>query len=158
MEILVERKWKRDAYTIGNIYVNGKRFGDGKNYCNTLEDADRGLTQSMPLAEIKKHKIYGETAIPAGTYKVKFTFSPKFCNRAWAKPYGGKVPELLNVPAYAGVRIHPFNTAKECLGCIALGRNTAKGMVTNSTYWCGLLHKKIWEAETSGEDVMMTIR
>lgn len=76
MEILVERKWKRDAYTIGNIYVNGKRFGDGKNYCNTLEDADRGLTQSMPLAEIKKHKIYGETAIPAGTYKVKFTFSP----------------------------------------------------------------------------------
>ena len=40
MEILVDRKWKRDAYTIGNLYVNGKRYSDGKNYCNTLEDTD----------------------------------------------------------------------------------------------------------------------
>ena len=41
----------------------------------------------MSEDEIKKIKIYGETAIPAGTYKVIMNVvSEKFKNRVWAKP------------------------------------------------------------------------
>lgn len=54
MEILIDRAWKKDGYTISRLYVNGKLFG-----CNTLEDTDRGLNQSMELNEIKKKKCMG---------------------------------------------------------------------------------------------------
>ena len=41
MKLEVVRKWKRDTYTIGALYVNGVRF------CDTLEDKDRGLKQTQ---------------------------------------------------------------------------------------------------------------
>ena len=101
MELLVKRVARRDEYTIGRLYINGVKFSD------TLEDCDRGLTQDMPLEEIKAKKVYGKTAIPTGTYEIDMnTISPKFQARSWAKPYGGKLPRLLNVPGYEGVLIH----------------------------------------------------
>ena len=85
MEILVKRIAKKPKYTIGKMYI------DGQYICDTLEDADRGLNQNMSLEEIKNKKVYGETAVPTGTYKVDMnTVSPKFKSRTWAKPYGGK--------------------------------------------------------------------
>ena len=156
MDILITRSYKKDSYTVGKIYVNGKRFGDGSNYCNTLEDKDRGLTSDMSLEEISAKKVYGKTAIPTGTYTVKFTYSPKFHNRTWA--VSGTVPELLNVKGFSGVRIHPFNTAEESLGCISLGRNNVKGKVTNSNYWCSLLYDKMSKAIRNGETIKITMR
>ena len=44
MEILVERKWKKPNYTIGVMSIDGKRL------CETLEDPDRGLKDSMSVA------------------------------------------------------------------------------------------------------------
>ena len=51
MEVLIDRAWKKDGYTISRLYVNGNLFG-----CNTLEDTDRGLNQKMDLNEIKNKK------------------------------------------------------------------------------------------------------
>ena len=66
----------------------------------------------MPLSEITAKKVYGETAIPTGTYKITMNvISNKFKNRVWAKPYGGKVPRILDVPAFEGVLLHPGTTA-----------------------------------------------
>ena len=85
MEILVKRIAKKSKYTIGKMYI------DGQYICDTLEDTDRGLNQNMSLEEIKNKKVYGETAVPTGTYKVDMnTVSPKFKSRTWAKPYEGK--------------------------------------------------------------------
>lgn len=50
MEIKVDRKWKKEKYTIGRLYINGEFI------CNTIEDTDRGLTQSMSEEEIKSKK------------------------------------------------------------------------------------------------------
>ena len=73
MEILVERKWKKPNYTIGVMSIDGKRF------CETLEDTDRGLKDSMSVAEIKAIKKPKITAIPTGTYEVTLNVvSPKF--------------------------------------------------------------------------------
>ena len=51
MIITVKRIAKRPTYTIGKLYI------DGKYFCDTIEDKDRGLTQNMPLSEIKKKKV-----------------------------------------------------------------------------------------------------
>lgn len=50
MELVVDRKWKKQGYTISNLTIDGKWF------CNVLEDTDRGLDDSMSIAEIRKLK------------------------------------------------------------------------------------------------------
>lgn len=75
MTILLKRIALRDTYTIGKLYI------DGQYICDTIEDKVRDLS--------KEKKVYGETAIPYGTYKVLWTYSPKY------KKY---MPLLENVP------------------------------------------------------------
>lgn len=152
MKIKVERKWKKETYTIGKMYVNGVVFGD------TIEDKDRGLSLGMGVAAIKAGKVYGKTAIPTGRYEVKLTYSPKFAKNTWGKRYKGLVPQILNVPAYEGVRIHPFNTAEESLGCIAVGKNSVKGKVLQATqYYYQLMDHYILPAVKKGEKVELEI-
>ena len=80
MKLLLKRTAKKENYTIGNLYVNDVFF------CNTLEDKDRGLHSTQSLLEIQSKKVYGQTAIPYGTYKIDMnTVSPKFKDRSWAK-------------------------------------------------------------------------
>lgn len=127
MNLLLKRVAKTDTYTIGKLYIDGVYFSD------TIEDKDRGLSQEMTKEYISKTKIYGETAIPTGTYSVDMsTVSQKFKGKSWAKPYKGKVPRLEDVPGYSGILIHPGNTAKDSLGCILVGENKIKGQVVNS--------------------------
>ena len=117
----LQRVWPKEAYTVGRFLIDGTRF------CESMEDPDRGLTQDMSLEEIKKRKVYGETAIPKGTYNVTMTWSPK---------YKRNMPEVHDVPGFSGVRIHSGNTAEDSHGCILLGRNTQVGKVTNSRNTC----------------------
>lgn len=149
MKLLLKRIAKKDKYTIGNLYIDGEWF------CNTLEDTDRSLTQDMSLEEIKKIKVYGQTAIPTGTYKINMNvISPKFKNRFWAKPYNGMIPRLENVPGYEGILIHPGNSAEDSIGCILLGYNTVKGKVTQSQ---DTFHK-LMAILTKEKDITITIQ
>lgn len=128
MELRVERKWKKEKYTIGNLYV------DGKFFCNTMEDKDRGLRQDLPLSVNQKRKVQNETAIPTGRYRVTLGVkSPRFSQKAAYKFCDGYVPRLINVPAFDGVLIHIGNTERDSAGCILVGENKAKGKVLNST-------------------------
>lgn len=117
MEIIVHRKFKKEGYTIGQMYI------DGVPFCQTIEDTDRNLTQSMSEQEINAKKVYGKTAIPCGKYNVVLSFSNKFKKT---------LPEILNVKGWSGVRIHSGNTAQDSLGCIIVGENKVKGGVINS--------------------------
>lgn len=154
MKILVDRKWKKDTYTIGNLYVNGKLF------CNTLEDKDRGLKNTDPLAKIKTKKVYGETAIPTGTYKITLdVVSPKYAGVKWYYDLcQGKMPRIPNVPGFEGILIHPGNTALDTYGCILVGKNTVKGKVTKSKETFADLYKQMKAAASKGEVIEITIK
>lgn len=153
MELKVKRVAKKNEYTIGRLYI------DGQYVCDTLEDVDRGLTQDMPLEEIKEKKVYGKTAIPTGTYEIDMnTISPKFQARSWAKPYGGKLPRLIGVKGFEGVLLHVGNTSESTSGCLLVGKNSIKGMVTDSTKtFMSLMSKYLLPAKLRGEKITITI-
>lgn len=117
MKLELIRIANRPTYCIGKLYIDGVWF------CDTIEDTDRGLDDSMSVDEILKKKIKGETAIPTGVYKIEITYSPK---------YKRMMPLLIGVKGYSGIRIHSGNTSKDTEGCLLVGRNTVVGMVTES--------------------------
>lgn len=152
MKLLLRRIFKGPRYTIGKLFINGVYE------CDTLEDQDRGLTSQMSLEEIKAKKVYGVTAIPTGTYSINMTtVSPKFKDRAWAKPYKGILPRLENVKGYEGVLIHVGNKAEDTLGCILVGDNKVKGQVINSTATFYELMTVLLKAQSAGEVIELTI-
>jgi hypothetical protein len=118
MNLELIRKEFTDKSTIGELYINGKFF------CFTLEDKDRGLQSTDPLILINTKKIWGETAIPYGTYEVKLTMSNRFKR---------VLPILLNVKGYTGVRIHRGNTAEHSHGCPLVGYKKAYNTIFEST-------------------------
>lgn len=153
MKLKVDRAWKKDGYTIGRFFVNGVRFHE------TLEDQDRGLNSSMTEEQIKAIKVYGQTAIPTGTYKVILSVSPKYKDRDWAKEFDGMVPEVVGVPGYKGIRMHPANWASEIDGCVAMGENKVRGGLVNSkkTY-LEFMRKHFMPAWKAGEEITITIK
>lgn len=152
MQLYLKRIAKRETYTIGRLLI------DGEYFCDTVEDRDRGLNASLPLERLKEMKVYGQTAIPTGVYKVDMdTVSAKFRSRSWAKPFDGKLPRLLNVPAYDGVLIHVGNTAEDSLGCILVGRNKEVGKVLQSTDTFKSLMSVLLKAHADGESIYIQV-
>lgn len=141
MKLRLERKYFKDTYTIGNLYVNDLFFS------NTLEDKNRDVNKSGKF-DNGEAKVYAETCIPFGTYKVVVTMSPKFKR---------ELPRLLNVPSFEGILIHRGNTAKDSAGCILVGENKAVGKVLNSTPYEERLVKMMKEAITRGEEITIEI-
>lgn len=99
--------------TLGKLYIN-KEF-----FCSTIEDKYRDLS--------KEKKVYGETCIPFGTYKVIINMSPK---------YGRLMPRLLDVPHFDGILIHNAGSKKDATeyteGCILLFRQSKGNKVLDS--------------------------
>jgi len=143
MQILVKREWLSDECSVGELYINNVFE------CFTLEDKDRGLTQSMPLAEIQKLKQYGKTAIPKGRYPVVIQYS---------EAHGKDLPTLRNVPDYGGVEIHCGNTAVDTLGCILLGQMRTRTSVLSSVKAFEVFFPKLQAAFKNNEPIFITIQ
>ena len=153
MELTVIRKYKLPKYTIGKLYINGEYF------CDTIEDTDRNLYQGMDAEWLKREKVYGETAIPYGRYKITMKVqSPKFAKSKQYEKCEGYIPRLINVPAFDGILVHIGNTAKDSYGCILVGENKVKGMVCNSTTWFWKLYDILKAADDAGQDIYITIQ
>jgi hypothetical protein len=81
----------------------GRLFIDGQFQWWTLEDRLRPASEP---------KVPGQTAIPAGRYRVILTPSFRFKQI---------LPELVNVPNFVGIRMHAGNTPADTAGCILIG-------------------------------------
>lgn len=133
MKITVARTMCGSVCTIGQMLV------DGEHECYTLEDVVR--PEGAP-------KVYGQTAIPYGTYRVVVTFSNRFQR---------DLPLLVGVPNFEGVRIHSGNTAENTEGCILVGTKYTSSSVTNSRIAFSSLFPKIQAALKRGEEVWLSI-
>lgn len=153
MKIIVDRKWKKENYTIGRLFVDGVLF------CNTLEDTDRELTQKMSSTIIRNKKIPNQTAIPTGEYKITLdVVSPKFSKyEYYMNVCNGKLPRLLNVPGFDGILIHVGSTAANSSGCILVGYNKEKGRLSDSKIVFKELYQKMKKASDNGEDITIEI-
>ena len=122
MKLKVLRKHLKSDYTIGEMHID---YEDGRGwqfFCHTLEDKVRDLNKDGDLNDEGEGKVYGETAIPYGKYKMIVNQSPKF----------GLSPLILDVPHFEYIRIHAGNTNVDTHGCLLLGVNNKRGMVTDS--------------------------
>lgn len=153
LELKVARLWPKPGYTIGRLFVDDKLF------CNTLEDEDRGLKQTDDIKDIRSRKLFGETAIPYGRYRVDVrSRSPKYARIDWYyRLNGGRMPRLVDVPGYEGILIHPGNTAADSLGCILVGANTARGMLTSSKDTFARLDAVLRQADKEGKEIWITL-
>lgn len=133
MNITVKRHTCKKHSTVGSMHI------DGTYFCDTLEDRVRRLPEEV--------KIWGKTAIPAGTYKIVMHDSPKFKRR---------LPMLLDVPYFTGILIHRGNKVEDTQGCILVGEKHGEE-VWNSTKYEVALCRRIDEAIARGEEITITI-
>ena len=135
MKLTLKRIALRSTYTIGRLYI------DGNYFCDTLEDTVRDLNKDGKFDNGEK-KVYAKTAIPYGTYDIKWTYSPRF------KKY---TPQLMNVPSFEGIRIHAGNTSADTEGCLLLGENKQVGKVLNSRATINKFYPLIKKACSNGK-------
>lgn len=116
---------------------------DGTFECYTLEDVVRDLG---PNGE---GKVWGQTAIPAGTYGVVIDPSPKF---------GRLMPRLVGVPFFTGILIHKGNTDQNTEGCILVARHiSGPDLVTDATGAFNDLFPKLLAAWNQKNTITITI-
>ena len=135
MKLTLKRIALRQTYTIGKLYL------DDNYFCDTLEDTVRDLNKNGKFDNGEK-KVYAKTAIPYGTYEIKWTYSPRF------KKY---TPQLMNVPSFDGIRVHARSTPADTAGCILLGENKQVGKVLNSRVTINKFYQLIKEACSKGK-------
>jgi hypothetical protein len=142
MQLTLIRRPSANGATIGQLYINGKPE------CFICEDEVRG-----PAAV----KVFGKTAIPAGTYPVIVNRSERFSRLKGSEV---QLPLLIGVPGFEGVRIHPGNTAADTEGCLLPGLTIGpdKASVQSSRIAFGLLFTKIQVALAQHEAVKITIK
>lgn len=142
MKLQLRRHTFTENSTIGSLYI------DGQFFCYTLEDKDRGLTQSMSLAMTLLKKIFGKTAIGYGIYTLILSQSNRFKRL---------LPEVLKVLGFSGIRFHRGNFAGDTEGCIIVGLKKGIDAIYNSGDAEKALMLKLQEAVKKNENITLEI-
>jgi hypothetical protein len=146
LELKLFRKYLLSEYTIGKL------SNEDIYLCDTLEDKIRDLqdyNHDNDFDDSGEGKVYGRTAIPAGRYQIKFTYSMKLKR---------SLPILLNVVGFSGIRIHGGKDANWSEGCILVGENKVKGGLINYKYWETTIGNMVKDSINSGNKVFLTIK
>ena len=125
----------------------GVLFFHNKHICDTLEDIVRDRNADGDLNDKDEGKVYGETAIPYGTYRLKATWSPKFKK---------EMVLICDVPHFEGIRIHWGATIKQSEGCLLVGEADGDRLINiGMTDKITLIVK---ELQARGEEVYLEIQ
>ena len=136
LEMKLVRTQFKDTQTVGKLYLNGVYF------CDTLEDKNRDLNKNGIFDGTEK-KVYSETCIPFGQYKVIINQSPRFKRL---------MPRLLNVPHFDGILIHNGVTEKNSAGCILVGSYDGQKLVRSKE-----IFNKLFEIMKYYNDIQINI-
>ena len=141
----------------GEDSTNGILFDitdERKFLCYTLED------------ESREEKVYGETCIPEGEYKINFRreggYHAKYSKR-FADIHMGML-EVCDVPNFKYILLHCGNTDEDTAGCLLLGdtqeNNSIKkdGFIGRSTAAYMRVYPPIAKALEDGEEVTIVYR
>jgi len=144
MEILLKTLISDNSGTVGTLEI------DGIFKCFTMED------------QFNEPKVYGETRIPRGRYKIELRNEGSMTER-YAKKYNFHrgMLWLRDVPDFSYVYIHIGNTEDHTDGCILVGsgcsiRNNAKN-VSGSALSYTEIYPQIANAILSGEEVWIDV-
>lgn len=160
LQLHLNRTYNSPKYCISHLYYNKTSHpSDWVYLCDCIEDTDRLLTADMPLDEIIRRKVYAQTAIPTGTYRITLNVrSPKFYLNSYYRNYcGGYLPRLLDVPGYDGILIHKGVNERSSAGCLIVGYNTIKGCVTRSQDAFEQVYRLLKDADKIGEIISIKI-
>jgi hypothetical protein len=131
--ITLQRRRQTGGCTLGVMDVFGKKIW-------TLEDPRR------------KHKVHGETRIPAGRYKLELRNEGGMTQR-----YARRFPDmhqgmiwLREVEFFEWVYIHIGNRASDTEGCILVGMKHGSNVIYQSKMAYELIYPKITEAINQG--------
>jgi hypothetical protein len=118
--------------------------------CYTLEDEQRDV------------KVWGETRIPAGTYKLGLRTEGGFHNRYLSR-YGADFHKgmiwVLDVPGFEWILWHSGNTDENTAGCLLLGNSQESNLVKKDGFIGAsrdaykLVYPRVLAAIESGLDV-----
>lgn len=159
MKLKLIRTAKKDNYTIGHLYMLDKQNGQWVKLCDTIEDRDRGLNQSMTEANINRIKVKHKTAIPTGVYEVLMdVVSGTFVKKQLYKDFcQGRVPRLKYVKGFTGILIHSGIDQDSSSGCIIVGENKIVGKVVNSWATFKRVYMLMKRAYNNGEKITLEI-
>lgn len=155
MKIKIQRLTKKPGYTEGRLTV------DGKYYCDTLEDTDRGATQIMPFVTKGGlggywvdadgnhiEKVPGKTAIPTGLYDATV---------GWWSKHSCYCVMLLRVGGFTGILMHNGMTDEHSSGCVLLGKRTAARRLDGSRLYMDALAARVMACQKNGEKVTVEV-
>ena len=134
----LNRVQKDPDVTIGELKIGQLHI------CWILEDPVR----EIPGEPVETWKIKGETAIPAGKYKIERTFSNRFQHTT---------PQLMDVPGFQGIRIHPGNTTGDTEGCLLPGLERRSNSVGSSQLAYREVLKWLDTIEQNGDEAWIEI-
>lgn len=130
MKLTLLRDVFDEEFTLGRLFIDDEEFSF------TVEDA------------VREKKIYGKTAIPAGSYDI--ILSP-------SKRFGKTLPEILDVPNFKGIRIHAGNSAADTEGCIIVGQERGGDGVLKSRLAMDELMPILFAAKEAGNHIWIEV-
>lgn len=145
MKLEVLRYWSKAESTLSILFD----ATDGRvPLCYALED------------EFRTKKVWGETRIPAGTYKIKLRTEGGHHER-YSKKFAAIHKGMLwiqDVPGFEYILIHIGNTDDDTAGCLLVGTSPAtvderEDKIAQSTAAYKKVYVHVLEALEGGEDV-----
>ncbi len=144
------------------------RVSSGKDSTSgLLFEVDRGKRTFLAYTledEQRDVKVYGETRIPAGTYKLKLRTVGGFHTR-YASKYGDFHKGMIwvqDVPGFEYILWHTGNTDEHTAGCLILGntqtnnRIAKDGFIGSSVDAYKFVYPRVQSAIEAGLDVEVT--
>lgn len=137
------------------MLITVDRFTSNEEATGSIVSVD-GWFQCFGLEdEHRTEKVWGETRIPAGVYKVGVRTEGGFHNRystRFSDMHRGML-QVLNVPGFEHILIHVGNTDDDTAGCLLVGSGiecSSSIVLRNSTSAYKRMYRKVIDAAIAG--------